>query len=61
MYLQCKLLAEPALTFDKAFKIAKAMEAAEKEAKDLQKTPSRQFISYGKRQLQSETPGEFLI
>ena len=40
MYLQCKLLAEPALTFDKAFKIAKAMEAAEKEAKDLQKTPS---------------------
>ena len=34
--LQCKLLAEPELTFDKAFKIAKAIEAAEKETKDLQ-------------------------
>jgi len=38
-HLQCKLLAESDLTFEKAFKIAKAMEAAEKEAKDLQDTP----------------------
>ena len=38
--LQCKLLAEPELTFDKAFKIAKAMEVAEKETKDLQDTPA---------------------
>ena len=38
--LQCKLLAEADLSFDKAFKIAKAMEAAEKEAKDLQDMPS---------------------
>lgn len=37
--LQCKLLAEADLSFDKAFKIAKAMEAAEKEAKDLQDMP----------------------
>ena len=37
--LQCKLLAESELSFEKAFKIAKAMEAAEKEAKDLQDTP----------------------
>ena len=33
-HLQCKLLAEPDLMFDKAFKIAKVMEAAEKEARD---------------------------
>ena len=33
--LQCKLLAEPELTFDKAFKIVKAMEAAEKRDKRL--------------------------
>ena len=40
-HLQCKLLAEPELTFDnKAFKIAKAMKAAEKETKDLQNTPT---------------------
>ena len=32
-HLRCKLLAEPDLTFDKAFKIAKVMEAAEKEAR----------------------------
>ena len=38
--LQCKLLAESELSFEKAFKIAKAMEAAEKESKDLQDTPS---------------------
>ena len=37
--LQCKLLAESELSFEKALKIAKAMEAAEKESKDLQDTP----------------------
>ena len=37
--LQCKLLTEADLSFDKAFKIAKAMEAAEKEAKGLQDVP----------------------
>ena len=46
--LQCKLLAEPDLTFDKAFKIAKAMEAVEKEAKDLQETPSTAVHQLGK-------------
>ena len=34
--LECKLLAEKDLTFQQAFTIAKAIEAAEKEAKDLQ-------------------------
>ena len=38
--LQCKLLAEADLTFEKAFKIAKAMETAEKEARDVQETPA---------------------
>ena len=39
--LQCKLLAsETGLNFAKAFAQAKAMEAAEREAKDLQTTPS---------------------
>ena len=33
--LQCKLLAEKDLTFDQALTIAKAVETAEKEAKDL--------------------------
>lgn len=33
-YLQCKLLAETDLTFEFAFKIAKAMETAERETKD---------------------------
>jgi len=39
-HLQCKLLAEPNLNFEKAFKIAKAMETAERETKDLHKTPA---------------------
>ena len=34
--LQCKLLAETDLDFEKALKIAQAMETAEREAKDLQ-------------------------
>ena len=38
--LQCKLLAEADLTFAKAFKIAKAMETAEKETKDLHEIPA---------------------
>jgi len=37
---QFKLLAEPDLNFKKAFKIAKAMETAEREAKDLHETPA---------------------
>ena len=36
------------LTFNKAFKIDKAMEAAEKEAKDLQETPSTAVYQLGK-------------
>lgn len=38
-HLQCKLLAESDLNFDKAFKIAKAAETAEKEARDLHELP----------------------
>ena len=34
--LQCKLLSEPDITFKKAFKLAAAMESAERDAKDLQ-------------------------
>ena len=37
--LQCKLLAEPDLTFEKAFKQATAMEAAEWDSKGLQDKP----------------------
>ena len=54
--LQCKLLAEPDLTFDKAFKIAKAMEAAEKEAKDLQETPSTAVYQLGKAAANKRNP-----
>ena len=39
-HLQCKLLAKPDLNIKKAFKIAKAMETAEREAKDLHETPA---------------------
>ena len=46
--LQCKLLVKPDLTFDKAFKMAKVMEAAEKEAKDLQDTPPTAVNQLGK-------------
>ena len=42
--LQCKLLAETDLTFEKAFKIAKAAETAEKEARDLHDTPAAQPV-----------------
>ena len=45
--LQCKLLAEPDLTFKKAFKLAAAMESAERDAKDLQPrtlTPIHKFM-----------------
>ena len=37
---QCKLLAEKDLTFDQALAIAKALETAEKETKDLQESSS---------------------
>ena len=47
--LQCKLLAEPELTFDKAFKIAKSMEVTEKETKDLQDTPTTAVHLLGKQ------------
>ena len=47
--LQCKLLAEPEMTFDKAFKIAKAMEAAEKETKDLQDAPTTTVHQLGRQ------------
>ena len=56
--LQRKLLAEPDLTFDQAFKIAKVMEAAEKTCR---KHPPQQFIRWGKQQLPSEIIEEFLI
>ena len=39
-HLQCKLLAEKVLTFDQALAIAKALETAEKETKDLQESSS---------------------
>ena len=39
-HLQCRLLAEADLTFTKPFKIAKAMETAEKETKDLHEIPA---------------------
>ena len=42
--LQCKLLAEPDLTIEKAFKQATAMEAAERDSKGLQDKP-RQTMS----------------
>ena len=42
--LQCKLLAETDLTFEKAFKIAKAAETAEKEARDLHDSPAAQPV-----------------
>ena len=45
--LQCKLLAEADLTFTKAFKIAKAMETAEKEARDLQETAAAPIHATG--------------
>lgn len=38
--IQRRLLAEPGLTFDKAFEIAMASESAEKNVKDLQSNPS---------------------
>ena len=38
--LQCKLLAEKDLTFDQALAIAKALETAKKETKDLQESSS---------------------
>jgi len=41
-------MAEPDLTFEKPFKIAKAMEAAEKEAKDLQDTPGTAVNQLGR-------------
>ena len=37
---QCRILAEADLTFTKAFRIAKAMETAEKETKDLHEIPA---------------------
>ena len=36
--LQCKLLAEKDLTFDQALTIAKVLETAKKETKDLQES-----------------------
>ena len=42
--LQCKLLAETDLTFEKPFKIAKAAETAEKEARELHDTSAAQPV-----------------
>ena len=39
--LQCKLLAEESLTFDKALKIAKAVETAERDSQGMQKPSSQ--------------------
>ena len=61
MILQCKLLAEPDLMFDKAFKIAKAMEAAEKEAMDLHDTHSTGVHQLGKATVNKKNPEEFQI
>ena len=48
-HLQCKLLAEPELTLDKAFKIAKAMEVMENETKDLQDAPTTAIYLLGRQ------------
>ena len=58
--LQCKLLAEADLSFDKALKIAKAVEAAEKEAKGLQDVPGAPVNRLGRGipvRKQSTRPG----
>ena len=39
--LQCKLLAEESLTFDKALKIAKAVETAERDSRGMQEPSSQ--------------------
>ena len=59
--LQCKLLAEPDLTFDKAFKISKVMEATEKRQEICRTCLPWEFISWGKRQLPGKIPEEFWI
>ena len=43
----CKLLAEADLNFAKAFKIAKAVETAGKETRDLQETPAAPIYATG--------------
>ena len=45
--LQCRILAEADLAFTKAFRIAKAMEMAEKETKDLHEIPAAAFHAAG--------------
>lgn len=49
--LQCKLLAETSLTFDKAYKLALAMETAQRGAKQIQgNSPTLQVVSASGRQ-----------
>ena len=43
--MQCRLLAEPALNLDKAVEIALAMESAERNARDLQKSQHPQAVN----------------
>ena len=38
--VQCRLLAEPNLTFEKAYELAQAMQIADQDARELQGTPA---------------------
>jgi len=48
--IQCQLLAEPALTLDKAIELSLAMESTDRNAKELQKTQHPQAINALKHQ-----------
>ena len=56
--LQCKLLAEPDLTFEKAFKQATAMEAAERDSKGLQDKP-RETMSSAVHAMSNQPMGRY--
>ena len=59
--LQCKLLAEKDLTFDQALTIAKALETAEKETKDLQESSNTvpvHAVRQERRPPQKRTPNQ---
>ena len=54
--IQRRLLAEPSLTLDKAIEIAIAMESADRNARDLQKTQHPQTVNVLKYQSPSKAP-----
>ena len=62
--LQCKLLAEKDLTFDQALTIAKALETAEKETKDLQESSNTvpvHAVRQERRPPQKRTPNQSAV